>query len=129
MAAIRPEYWARTQSSLNRLATKTVTFEKSPATCAESGVIQVLNCCSGSSCASWSIHACHRLSPAPLLTPARRLLVCPSLILGSCLCGYCRFRKAADSRLPACCPQRRFGDEVQPRCAEVGFDTRHVMSH
>src|SRR3569832_842685 len=122
MAAIRPEYWARTQSSLNRLATKTVTFEKSPATCAESGVIQVLNCCSGSSCASWSIQACHRLSPAPAPTPAARLLFCPSLILGSRLCGYCRFRKAADSRLRASCPQRPFGDEVPTEREDSGFD-------
>src|SRR5437660_1761444 len=90
---MRPEYCARTQSSLNRLATNSVTLEKSSETCATSGLIQVLNCCSGSSCASWSAHACHRLSPAPMAALAARLLFCPSLILGSCLCGYCGSRK------------------------------------
>ncbi|MCY1366993.1 hypothetical protein D9M69_539070 [compost metagenome] len=65
MAAILPAYWARIQSSLKRLATNTVMRERSSATCAVRGLIQVLNCCSDSSCASWSTQACHRLSPMP----------------------------------------------------------------
>ena len=78
---MRLEYWARTQSSLKRLATKIVTLEKSSETWATRGLIQVLNCCSGSSWASWSTQACHRLSPAPRLALAARLLCCPSLIV------------------------------------------------
>ena len=46
---MRLEYWARTQSSLKRLATKIVTLVKSSETSATRGLIQVLNCCSGSS--------------------------------------------------------------------------------
>ena len=65
MAAILPAYWARIQSSLKRLATNTVMRDRSSATCAVSGLIQVLNCCSDSSCASWSTQACQRLSPMP----------------------------------------------------------------
>src|SRR5512133_23838 len=90
---MRLEYWARTQSSLKRLATKMVTLEKSSETWATSGLIQVLYCCSGSSCASWSTQACQRLSPAPRLAPAARLLCCPSLIIGCSLCGYFWFGK------------------------------------
>src|SRR6266542_4917085 len=93
MPAMRLEYWARTQSSLKRLATKIVTLEKSSETWATRGLIQVLNCCSGSSCASWSMQACHRLSPAPRLALAARLLCCPSLIIGCRLCGYFSFGK------------------------------------
>src|SRR3954468_13575541 len=80
MAAMRAEYWARIQSSLKRLATCKVTLEKSSETSAASGLIQVLNCCSGISWTSWSRHACHKLSPAPRAAEAARLLVCPSLI-------------------------------------------------
>ena len=77
MAAIWPAYWARIQSSLKRLATNSVTREKSSATWAASGLIQVLNCCSGSSCASWSTQACHRLSPAPQAGMGRQAAVLP----------------------------------------------------
>ena len=41
--------------------------EKSSATCATRGRIQVLNCCAGRSCASCSVHACHRAWPASAL--------------------------------------------------------------
>ncbi|MNV08981.1 hypothetical protein D3C71_994610 [compost metagenome] len=61
---MRPAYCARIQSSLNRLPTSTVTLEKSSATWAIRGLIQVLNCCSGRSCASCSTQACHRPWPA-----------------------------------------------------------------
>src|SRR6478609_736654 len=92
---MRLEYWALTQSSLKRLATKTVTLEKSSETWATRGLIQVLNCCSGSSWASCSTQACHRLSPAPRPALAARLLCCPSLIIGCRLCGYYSFGKGA----------------------------------
>src|SRR5438105_3100467 len=111
MPAMRPEYWARIQSSLKRLATKIVTLEKSSETWAARGLIQVLNCCSGSSWASWSIQACHRLSPAPRLAWAARLLCCPSLIIGCRLCGYSCSAEVGDSRLSKPYPHRRFGDE------------------
>src|SRR3954462_4784449 len=77
---MRPAYWARTQSSLKRLATYNVTREKSSETFAAMGLIQVLNCCSGSSWASCSTHACHRLPPALSAPPAARLSLNPSLI-------------------------------------------------
>ena len=57
--------WIRAQSSLKRLATNTVTRDRSSVTFAVSGLIQVLNCCSDSSWASWSTQACQRLSPMP----------------------------------------------------------------
>ena len=49
---MRDAYWARIQSSLKRLPTTTLTLEKSSDTRACRGLIQVLNCCSGSSWAS-----------------------------------------------------------------------------
>ncbi|MDT4841978.1 hypothetical protein FQZ97_758570 [compost metagenome] len=58
--AIRDAYWARIQSSLKRLATDTTTLDASADTLAESGRIQVLNCCSGISCASLSTQASQR---------------------------------------------------------------------
>src|SRR4051812_34283753 len=117
---MRPAYCARTQSSLKRLATNKVTLEKSSETCAVSGLIQVLNCCCGSSCANWSMHACHKLSPAPSAAPVARLLCCPSLILRCRPCGYFGSRKAADSSLSKRYPQRAFGDEAQQFCRVCG---------
>jgi len=65
--AILPAYCARIQSSLKRLATKTVMRDRSSVTWAVRGLIQVLNCCSDKSCASWSTQACQRLWPTPSL--------------------------------------------------------------
>src|SRR5262245_51165228 len=114
---MRPANWARIQSSLKRLATNSVTLEKSSATWAVSGLIQVLNCCWGSSWASCSMQACHRLSPAPSAALVCKLLCCPSLIV-LVACGYSAFRKTVDSNLSKPYPQRRFDDQAQ-RYAEL----------
>ena len=58
-AAMREAYWARIQSILKRLATAIVTLEPSAATTADRGRIQVLNCCSGISCARRSTQVSH----------------------------------------------------------------------
>ena len=63
-AVMRAAYCARIQSILKRLATCSVTLEASGATLAASGRIQVLNCCSGMSCASRSTQVCHRSAAA-----------------------------------------------------------------
>src|SRR6478672_8345283 len=90
---MRPAYWARTQSSLKRLATYKVTLEKSSETFAAIGLIQVLYCCSGSSWASCSMHACHRLPPALSAPPAARLSLNPSLIRLAASVDSCHARK------------------------------------
>ena len=64
MPAMRVAYWARTQSSLKRLATNSVSFDWSVANWAFSGLIQVLNCCSGNSWARTSRQAGHNAAPA-----------------------------------------------------------------
>jgi hypothetical protein len=62
--SMRPAYWARIQSSLNRLGTRSAS-RSAPGSegwtsGAGSGRIQVLNCCSGNSLASRSQPRCHR---------------------------------------------------------------------
>ena len=47
------------------------------------------NCRRVAGTTSWSMHACHRLSPAFRLAWLARLLCCPSLIIGFPPCGYC----------------------------------------
>src|SRR5574337_1986608 len=84
---MRPRYWARIQSSLNRFATWIVTLDRSSATCAFNGLIQVLNCCSGSSCASCSTQLSHRLLPASAPPGPARLPFCPPLLLVVLRCG------------------------------------------
>jgi len=64
MASRRALYWVRIQSSMKRLATRTLTTVWPSCRLISAGGrgrIQVLNCCSGSSVARRSQLRCHRL--------------------------------------------------------------------
>ena len=63
-----------------------MTLDRSSMTWADSGLIQVLNCCYGNSCASWSTQESHRLCPASdPVGPAWMLLSPSAMVLASFL--------------------------------------------
>jgi hypothetical protein len=84
---MRPAYWLRIQSSLNRLGTRTVTTEppaaSSVTSAAGNGRIQVLNCCSGNSAASFSQPRCHRSAAMLWKSSSRSGRILPLVIAGA----------------------------------------------
>ena len=102
---------------LKRLATSSVTLEKSGATWAVRGLIQVLNCCSGRSWASCSVQACPQgLAGAGVVDiVAGRFRVPRSL-----RCFVDRGTvKAADFSLSKTYPQFAAGRVARPRALPV----------